>query len=123
MDQDSGVRHRYPRYPRPPSGASRSFQPWMQLPAGLWRIRPRLHVFGHVHESHGWEWVAFDTLQWAFEQAVLARGGLWNLLKVAWAFRQSMFGVLEGTKTLLVNPAIVGGLRDADRMAPVKVDI
>lgn len=34
-----------------------------------------------------------------------------------------MFGVLEGTKTLLVNPAIVGGLRDADRMAPVKVDI
>ncbi|RJE17653.1 Calcineurin-like phosphoesterase, partial [Aspergillus sclerotialis] len=29
----------------------------------LWRVRPRVHVFGHVHEGAGVEWVLFDRLQ------------------------------------------------------------
>lgn len=28
----------------------------------LWRVRPRLHVFGHVHEGAGTEWLQFDAL-------------------------------------------------------------
>ena len=32
----------------------------------LWRIRPRLHVFGHVHKGYGQEWLVFDQLQHAF---------------------------------------------------------
>ncbi|KAK3682201.1 Metallo-dependent phosphatase-like protein [Podospora appendiculata] len=78
----------------------------------LWRVRPRLHVFGHVHEGHGTEWVRFDGLQEAYERAVVCSGGLGNLGVVMWEFG-----------TLLVNAAVVGGLRDLEMRAPVKVYI
>jgi Icc-related predicted phosphoesterase len=42
----------------------------------LWRKRPRLHVFGHVHDGYGVEWVRFDGLQRAYETVVIAGGGL-----------------------------------------------
>jgi predicted phosphohydrolase len=34
----------------------------------LWRVKPRLHVFGHVHWGHGKESVYFDDLQAAYER-------------------------------------------------------
>ncbi|KAK1719674.1 Metallo-dependent phosphatase-like protein, partial [Colletotrichum lupini] len=37
------------------------------LLAEVWRARPRLHVFGHVHCGRGREAVAFDGLQAAYE--------------------------------------------------------
>ncbi|KAJ5719723.1 hypothetical protein N7493_007301 [Penicillium malachiteum] len=42
----------------------------------LWRVRPRLHVFGHIHEGAGTEWVSFDKLQSAYERTLAARGGI-----------------------------------------------
>lgn len=41
----------------------------------LWRIRPLLHVFGHIHEGYGQEWVVFDKLQKAYERS-LSEGGV-----------------------------------------------
>ncbi|KAJ0322844.1 hypothetical protein COL5a_008673 [Colletotrichum fioriniae] len=41
------------------------------LLAEVWRARPRLHVFGHVHCGRGREAVAFDGLQAAYEEVVL----------------------------------------------------
>ena len=38
----------------------------------VWRVRPRLHVFGHVHWGHGRESIYFDKCQKAFE-TLLAR--------------------------------------------------
>ncbi|MCJ1254549.1 hypothetical protein MMC24_002364 [Lignoscripta atroalba] len=34
----------------------------------LWRVRPRLHVFGHVHAGHGRESVFWDDGQRAYER-------------------------------------------------------
>ncbi|KAF4513388.1 hypothetical protein G6O67_000663 [Ophiocordyceps sinensis] len=34
----------------------------------VWRVRPRLHVFGHVHCAYGSEPVYFDHLQLAYER-------------------------------------------------------
>ncbi|KAK8102190.1 phosphoesterase [Apiospora sp. TS-2023a] len=90
----------------------------------VWRVRSalRLHVFGHVHEGHGHEWVPFDALQQAYEQTVLEGGGVWNLCKVAWAFAASLFRVSEA-RCQMVNAAMVGGLRDEVRRRPIKVYI
>ena len=91
----------------------------------VWRTRPRLHVFGHVHEGYGQEWVGFDSFQGAFEQVVMSRG----LGRVV-SFGRLMFEVLRGSfrsakeaPCLLVNAAMVGGLWDKDRREPIMVVI
>lgn len=95
----------------------------------LWRVRPRLHVFGHVHEGAEVETVQFDALQLAYERTVISGGGVWNLMWTAFKFMQSLFwrglripGRTGGWCTL-VNPAIVGGLRDAEARRPARVVI
>ncbi|KAL2120560.1 hypothetical protein VTJ04DRAFT_4587 [Mycothermus thermophilus] len=48
----------------------------------VWRVKPRLHVFGHVHRAHGAEAVYYDECQRAYE-AIMSRqpkGPLWDLL-------------------------------------------
>lgn len=40
----------------------------MHLLRELWRVRPRLHVFGHVHWGAGTEAVFFDEMQLAYER-------------------------------------------------------
>ncbi|KAL2120452.1 hypothetical protein VTJ04DRAFT_4479 [Mycothermus thermophilus] len=89
----------------------------------LWRVRPRLHVFGHVHEGHGTEWLRFDDLQGIYERTVQDRGGLWNLLRAAVEFVRSMLRLPLEARCLLVNAAVVGGLRDEERRRPIKVII
>ena len=90
----------------------------------LWRVRPSLHVFGHVHEGYGQEWLQFDSLQEAYEQTIIDKGGLWNALKVLREYLSSRYlsSSLEA-KCRLVNPSMVGGLRDDQRRRPVKVEI
>ncbi|ROV96001.1 hypothetical protein VMCG_07996 [Cytospora schulzeri] len=90
----------------------------------LWRVRPRLHVFGHVHEGYGREWLNFDTLQEAYERTVVAGGGLWNGIRVVAEYvRARLFCSPTEAKTLLVNPCMVGGLRDDERRNPIVVRI
>ena len=89
----------------------------------LWRVRPKLHVFGHIHEGAGMEWVQFDGLQGAYERTVVAGGGLWNLVWTVKEFMLTVFRPAAEAKCLLVNPAVVGGLRDDKRRRPIKVTI
>jgi predicted phosphodiesterase len=84
----------------------------------LWRVRPSLHVFGHVHEGHGHEWLYYDGLQSAFE-GVVTRGGLLNMLRVMKEALLWCWTPMKQPKTLLVNPSMVGGLRDNQRRRPI----
>lgn len=34
----------------------------------MWRVKPRLHVFGHCHWAYGQEPVYFDEMQVAYER-------------------------------------------------------
>ncbi|KAK4117528.1 Metallo-dependent phosphatase [Canariomyces notabilis] len=81
----------------------------------LWRVRPRVHVFGHVHEGYGSEWVAFDEVQEAYERVMLAGGGVGNLFRLVKETGSRAVGS-DGNqgkgRCLLVNAAMVGGLRD-----------
>lgn len=87
----------------------------------LWKVRPRLHIFGHIHEGAGVEWVTFSRLQDAYERTIASQGGFRNLLFTAWEFFKGYPGLAAEAKCLLVNPSIVGGLRDNERREPVKV--
>ena len=89
----------------------------------IWRTRPRLHVFGHVHEGAGTEWLQFDALHDAYERTVVAGGGIWNLLRTAREFARGLLRSAVEAKCLLVNPSIVGGLRDDERRPPIQVTI
>ncbi|KAL1840580.1 hypothetical protein VTJ49DRAFT_312 [Mycothermus thermophilus] len=89
----------------------------------LWRVRPRLHVFGHVHGGAGTEWLQFDALQAIYERTVRDRGGVRNLLCAVMEFVRSVFRPVVEAKCLLVNAAVVGGLREDERRRPIKVVI
>lgn len=89
----------------------------------LWRVRPALHVFGHVHEGYGSEHLVFDDLQRSFERIVIARGGVWDLLYMIWAALKAWLAGPSGTQTILVNAAAVGGLRDDERRKAIKLII
>lgn len=67
----------------------------------------------------------FDRLQGAYERAVIAGGGVWNLVEVVRELVGELVLGSLGRKmqggTLLVNAAVVGGLRDEERQRAVKV--
>ncbi|KAL2261857.1 hypothetical protein VTK26DRAFT_3149 [Humicola hyalothermophila] len=89
----------------------------------LWRARPKLHVFGHIHGGAGTEWLQFDGLQDAYERTLIAGGGLWNLMCTAREFLLAAFRPAVEARCLLVNPAMVGGLRDDELRQPIRVVI
>lgn len=97
----------------------------------LWRVRPLLHVFGHIHEGAGVEGVGVDALLGAYEGAVVDGGGFWNLVWTAVRFLQAWLSFSGGWRVgegrgewcTLVNAAVVGGLRDVQTRGPVTVVI
>lgn len=48
----------------------------------VWRVRPRLHVFGHCHWAYGTEPIYFDKAQMAYERVSMhvPRGMLLDFL-------------------------------------------
>ncbi|KAJ5833387.1 hypothetical protein N7474_001698 [Penicillium riverlandense] len=87
----------------------------------LWSAQPRLHVFGHVHEGAGTEWLQFDALQDAYEGTVAAGGGLCNILRTFREFVRALCRPATEARCLLVNACTIGGFRDEERRQPIKI--
>ncbi|KAF4975136.1 hypothetical protein FZEAL_8035 [Fusarium zealandicum] len=106
----------------------------------VWRVKPRLHVFGHVHWGYGKESVYFDDLQRTYERLMSRpRRGLildfipneaWvDVLKlvtqgiqsVAWKWLMSGPGSNNGS--LMVNAAQMHGNSGKVKNRAVVVDI
>lgn len=89
----------------------------------VWRARPRLHVFGHVHEGYGQEWAGFDGTQAAFEAVVMSRGfaRIVSLCRLAVEVARGRFRSSKEASCLLVNAAMVGGLWDRESRKPITV--
>lgn len=90
----------------------------------LWNIRPRLHVFGHIHAGRGAEVLNFDTFQRMFENIVYRKNaGVGSLLVMLFITCWSkLFGRRPGS-TFLINAAIRGGERETEVRKPIVVDI
>ena len=90
----------------------------------IWHVKPRLHVFGHVHSGHGKEAVFWDEGQQAYERLMaktkagvvrdLFPSSTWlDAIKVLWygikgvLWQRLMVGQAGGNGSLLVNAALV----------------
>jgi Icc-related predicted phosphoesterase len=89
------------------------------------RVKPKLHVFGHIHAGYGMERVQYDGLQSAYERTVVRGGGLWNLGRVLIELVKTYLfpGTIGSSRGVFVNAAIVGGLRDEQMRRPITVYI
>lgn len=94
------------------------------------RLRPRLHVFGHIHAAHGREEVVLDGVQRAYEDVMVGWGGWATLARMAalvalasawWVVRGCR--PVEGSGTTFVNAAVVGGRRNELVHEPVVVEL
>ncbi|KAA8902604.1 Metallo-dependent phosphatase-like protein [Sphaerosporella brunnea] len=89
----------------------------------LWRTRPLLHVFGHIHGGHGIEAVRFDAVQEGFEQ-VCAGKGVRGLVKMVRGMLERMVKVWmwwpASNHTVLVNAAVIGGGESGLEQRPVR---
>lgn len=88
------------------------------------RVRPKLVVFGHIHAGRGRDVIMHDSFGTAYDKVMTGASGLETVLAMptflAWRWFSTRFtGSKPGktSPTLLVNAAIVGGLRD-DEMYP-----
>lgn len=114
-DVDVLVTHTPPRWHLDlPNGVGCEF-----LLKEIWRVKPELHVFGHVHAGHGKQIVYWDRAQEAFEE-VMAKQSLLDPFKPTfWLdYLEVIFfdvmGVIwtriwgsESQSTTMVNAAVV----------------
>ena len=52
----------------PPRHILDDFQGCAALHSHLWRVKPTLHLFGHIHTGHGITYVTWSNEQWAYER-------------------------------------------------------
>ena len=89
----------------------------------VWKVKPRLHVFGHLHDGHGMKLVSWNDCQKRYEEIIQTRGGIWQLLKLCYATLFSRIRPESTDTTLMVNAAVAAGLRDEVLRKPIVVQI
>ncbi|KAK4697803.1 hypothetical protein P7C71_g318, partial [Lecanoromycetidae sp. Uapishka_2] len=89
----------------------------------LWRTRPRLHVFGHVHEGYGQDFIAYDRFETRYEGVCRGSAGFTTLVKMLGQLIWFRWSSRAAKGTVLVNAAIVGGLKDTERRSPILVSL
>lgn len=93
------------------------------------RIRPRMHVFGHIHASYGREDVVLDGMQRAYEDIIIGWGGWdtvgWMMARLIWEGLTWLFRRFrtreERLTTTFINVAVVGG--PANQLQAVVLDL
>lgn len=80
----------------------------------VWRVKPLIHVFGHIHVGYGTENVVFDRFDTLYEGVMRGKYGVAALLDMARLLIWERMGIENATnaQTTLINAATVGGFRD-----------
>jgi predicted phosphodiesterase len=92
----------------------------------LWsmRRRPLLHVFGHIHGAYGKETLYWDDVQRAYESIMDNEAKWMHLIILLWHALLLLIRPRDPYgRTVMVNAAVVGGLRDEKRRDAICVDI
>ena len=80
----------------------------------LWRIKPRVVVFGHIHQSRGQEALTWDLIQNGYDFPSFLKVVI-MALALGWSWAGSIFGRRRAERTVLVNAAV------GDNEVPMKV--
>ncbi|KAF9054543.1 metallophosphoesterase domain-containing protein 1 [Panaeolus papilionaceus] len=92
----------------------------------LWRVQPKAHIFGHIHASRGIEVVQWGSAYQVFEDLCSRRRGWRGLIRLVYlTIVTRNFGgkTSPHNKTIMVNAASVGGLRDDQLKGAIVIDI
>lgn len=92
------------------------------------RLRPKLHVFGHIHASYGKKLVRLDGVQRIYEEVMTGWAGwlsiLYMGLLVLWSkIRLFIFLPSNAPSIIFVNASIVGASQNTPQHEPVVVDL
>ena len=99
------------------------------LLATLWRVRPKLHVFGHIHAARGIEYLVWNEAQALCEDVCAGKAGWGGFVRLVWCMAvgklRARFGEMDKDKgqTILVNAAAVGGVRDDERKGAIVMEV
>lgn len=108
-DVDILITHSPPRFHLDIDGFGEDY-----LTAELWRVKPRVHVFGHIHEGYGKDFLTYDAFEKMYEEVCGGRKGLGTIVQMMmtlyWSFCYGPKRRACGTS--LVNAAAVRGLKD-----------
>lgn len=79
------------------------------LLAEIWRVKPRLHVFGHIHSGHGREAVFWDEGQASYEQVKIKTGnGILRDFVPSTAWIDAIKVLFYGVRGILWDRLMVG---------------
>ena len=79
------------------------------LQSEIWKVKPRVHVFGHVHSGHGREAVFWDEGQASYERLMnkTGNGVLWDFIPSS-AWLDGLKVLLYGVRGILWDRLMVG---------------
>ena len=89
----------------------------------LWRTRPQVHVFGHVHGGWGGDVLVYDWFEEWYEDMWRGEGGGLTLLEMGFGYLVLRWWPRCTRGTVLVNAAAGGGLRDTERRNATLISI
>ncbi|OAA56416.1 Metallophosphoesterase domain protein [Cordyceps fumosorosea ARSEF 2679] len=122
---DIVVTHGPPKYHQDGTGDDHAGCP--HLAAEIGRVRPRLHVFGHIPTGYGCERILYDKPQSEFEKMKAAGSAEWrDVLRLAKSAVKpsvaSLLGLSRGDDTFFVNAAVSDGPK-SDLREPIVVEL
>ncbi|KAI9841005.1 MAG: hypothetical protein M1837_001080 [Sclerophora amabilis] len=93
----------------------------------LWRVQPKLMVFGHIHDGRGEELMAFGASRTCYEKIAL---GVWPwvnffklILIISWQAMHRSSRISPQRSTHLVNAAVVAGRGNCETREPIVIHI
>ncbi|KAI0783709.1 Metallo-dependent phosphatase-like protein [Abortiporus biennis] len=97
----------------------------------LWTVRPRVHVFGHIHAGRGVETVPWNDPQLRYEKILSGLGGWWDLLVLFrwvltcwfWPCRKQDSVGESKSSTIMVNAASIEKSKTSERRPAIVIEI